>query len=1505
MAFKLGDGGWNWNTILKCNGTTVAAGVRLKDPLSQAEKSELRWYIEDYVRISSFDLTRARDAANLVRRYAQNIADQLNLLKTVQSAASSSTSTSDAVSISLAIRDADEDERDEKATIQQLHWELLEDLDCWKEHGFELVVRRLRSSDPIPGVLNSVRSWPTESMSRESVNVLLVVARDTQRGAAYGDISLFTSLEVLTRVQREMNTGTGLLQLNIEVVRPGTISALKLHLDRTKREKGPGYFHLVHFDLHGIVDKRAPSEVEEGLLLFNDKKAYPARIVAQWLKIYRIPCVVLNACESARADVGEQANMARAFLDGGVSNVLAMTFKVSSGAVELFLRKFYIDLFVSGSTFSQAAHAARAELKTHPVRDARFRRQRELLDWFIPVIYTSGSDFSVIPGRRALERSVPHVMPISKEPTRDELVIGRDFDLLRFEQKLVKHKRIFLTAPPGFGKTMFLKWACKIWNATKFRDSVIYADLAATELREPAGLLKLLMEELSDPEEDDPSEDVQDYVMNVLGVPHDQKASAATVINILSKRQAILVLDGLHTFRLEDDEGIPPVIELVEAMCRFSPELLVVCAQRHMEGMTLDIDLNDEEYSLPSLELADASELYGFALKSDDGSAKIDGKDLEDLFRFCKLVQGIPAAVSILEEALELGWSLDFFMTNIYIRTRNVNAALSRLLLRESGPFAELNAIASGLDSDELPVLVALGMYWHEGPYIKAFSHKLTEDLICPDQAPIIRVLNLLEREGYLKIDRRQPSRISWIHPLFTVFSRSKTHMLKATGRCTTVVDMALAVFDYLVYNDGDDRLRYYDRRWFLKDIDQQSVFTRGLRGEQKDTLERCLQNTTTALLLCSEVDNFPINDWPAEHFMNYTMHLAGTASAVESAYLTSKYDSLLNRILRELLDRPRDDIEPRDVRILLAFLVFLILARTFTSRPEPGSKILDRYTELFETTTMLYKHVSGEDEVLLQAKTQVYMVMKKWDEAEEALLAMEKLGSRRWDPFSMEELRSSIRDTLDQPGQFGGSISSTHDIREKVLAREGPQITPEQLVVMKKALRAARMLDLAKQNPGAAANLLPSDQFLELIGTMKGKRRLFGEKRLYAAAQRLTDQSKPQELLELAADPSFRLGQLESVSDTLNWVETHEMHLKLEMESFLDGKWLETVEHHKAALDSLGNRPVENRKNMEATGRMLESSLDLLDFERFSKVKTAEAAKEIYRQKIEDYDKYADEVGLGEEERNSVRAGLQWEIDALERNPENAAVYFDTDKRKAAEDDLKEIMPYVLSKEGRTEGAQDAAKCREYLAVFQQKPGTDEAVEAAYAIEELAKTSKVARFLCPVHKGLGLRAKILRDVVRVEKGMAALTSTEDMFKQLTLVADLNAALETLGETPDDPEYQAMRPFAQRQEGVCLFAIAKMQMLGKEYEAAIAMFDTLFRKYADGSFKDIQGPVWDYKIATARCEQTEAKAALAGKHMRWNEGLQLCDEYISMPGQKDNIESVKRLRALFTMFVNQ
>ena len=37
------------------------------------------------------------------------------------------------------------------------------------------------------------------------------------------------------------------LRVNIELLRPGTYEALERHLE----SKGSGYYHIVHFDVHG------------------------------------------------------------------------------------------------------------------------------------------------------------------------------------------------------------------------------------------------------------------------------------------------------------------------------------------------------------------------------------------------------------------------------------------------------------------------------------------------------------------------------------------------------------------------------------------------------------------------------------------------------------------------------------------------------------------------------------------------------------------------------------------------------------------------------------------------------------------------------------------------------------------------------------------------------------------------------------------------------------------------------------------------------------------------------------------------------------------------------------------------------------------------------------------------------------------------------------------------------------------------------------------------------
>jgi hypothetical protein len=1207
-------------------------------------------------------------------------------------------------------------------------------------------------------------------------------------------------------------------------------------------------------------------------------------MVAGWLKIYRIPCVVLNACESARADAGEQANMARAFLDGGVGNVLAMTFKVSSGAIDLFLRTFYLDLFVAGSSFAQAARSARAGLKTQPLRDARFRRQRELVDWFIPVIYSTGSDFSVVPGSRGAEN---RPVPVAEGSEYDEVVVGRDFDLLRIERKLLQKKRIFLTAPPGYGKTAFLKWACKIWEATNFRESVLYADLSLETLREPTGLLKFFMDQLPALEEDDDlSDELRDIVMNVLDVPIGQKENALAVFKRLHHRPTILALDGLHTFCLKEHEGLPAIFELIEYLCKYCNDLLVVCVQRDIDSLPVDIgNIHEDFYELPALDMSDSVELYGFALKPDDGSAKVDGTDLEYLFRFSKLVKGIPGAVAILEETREHGWTLEHLMTNIYTHTRNVNAALSRLLLREAGLFAELNALASELTADELAVLIALGMYWDEGPYLKSFTHKLTETFICADQAAIIRVLNLLSKQRYLTVDRKSPARICWIHPLLTVFSRAKAHVLKATGRCIEATELALAVFDHVGDASDSPMLKYFDRRWFLNDIDQQSVFARGLNAEEKVDHERSLQNTTTALLLCGEVEGFPVKDWPAEHFMHFTMHLAGTAHSVETAYLTSKYDTLVSRLQDDVIASTSDP-EPRTIRILLAFLVFLILARNFTAKADPGSKTLEHYGTHFDSIATLYKTVCGEDLTLLQAKIQIYMVAKRWDDCEETLLALEALGNYGAPTPAADELRSSIHGALDKDGQFGGSAASTDRIRQKLIAQTKTTLSPEEMSMMKMAVQGARMFHEAKNDPigRAAVPQLQSKVFMALIGTMKGKPRLFGDKSSYMMAQMLTDESNAQEMIDRMREPAFRLKQLENAADTMNWPEAHQMHLNMEVESFYEGNWMEAAEHHKAALESLGNRTIDGRKVLESSGQVLETAVDLLDFEKFSENKTAEGIKDKYRAALRDYDKHAASIGISEEEQKVVRFGLQNQIDTLEKEPELAERLFDAEQRTVAEADLKKILPYVLSPEGRSEGGKDSMRCSALSAIMRGDPFSDEAIKAAFEIEELAKTSRVARFIFPMHVGVGNRMKVCQDAQRVGNGSEAMKNKEDVFKNLAVIADLQAGLERLGDSEDDVELYRFRPFANNGEAVCTYALAQMQVLENDLVSAIDSYDRLLTKYADGTFDNIKSIAWDFQIATAVNEQLRAKAVLAARERRWRDAKRFCNQYIEKGG---------------------
>ena len=151
--------------------------------------------------------------------------------------------------------------------------------------------------------------------------------------------------------------------VRIELVRPGTWAALRERLRQATREHGSGYFHVVHFDVHGAVagfdemergrkadrylfgDAGEEFEGERGFLFFETdelKKAHPvsAGEVAQLLAEHRVPVAVLNACQSAKESASE-ASLAQRLVDAGVPVAVGMAYSVTVTAAEQAMPVLY------------------------------------------------------------------------------------------------------------------------------------------------------------------------------------------------------------------------------------------------------------------------------------------------------------------------------------------------------------------------------------------------------------------------------------------------------------------------------------------------------------------------------------------------------------------------------------------------------------------------------------------------------------------------------------------------------------------------------------------------------------------------------------------------------------------------------------------------------------------------------------------------------------------------------------------------------------------------------------------------------------------------------------------------------------------------------------------------------------------------------------------------------------------------------------------------------------
>lgn len=156
----------------------------------------------------------------------------------------------------------------------------------------------------------------------------------------------------------------------VEAIRRKAPGLTWLHQDRARVSevvRQMARADLIHFATHAIDDSKNP--LASGLVLEPDEDHPSGRLYARdiaKLKI-RAKLVVLSACGTAS---GPQS-LARAFLDAGAERVIAASWRAQDDAAQLWMSRFYGEMFEAGNCIGAHRAAARSMIQSD-FRDPHF-----------------------------------------------------------------------------------------------------------------------------------------------------------------------------------------------------------------------------------------------------------------------------------------------------------------------------------------------------------------------------------------------------------------------------------------------------------------------------------------------------------------------------------------------------------------------------------------------------------------------------------------------------------------------------------------------------------------------------------------------------------------------------------------------------------------------------------------------------------------------------------------------------------------------------------------------------------------------------------------------------------------------------------------------------------------------------------------------------------------------------------------------------------------------------
>ena len=379
------DGGKLFYIDVEAGTSRPKRKLRLRDPFLEADYESLHHRFGGLNKGEDLH-QNAQCVSQAIEYYRQRLLDQLELGDLLDKIENIETYAW--VSGSNATLDS--------CTIDCLQWELLED-SVRKSPGTKCiaVTHARRQPEVSPIHVERVGTGPGKTGDKPTIRVLLITARSLPRNGQmpYEDRDPGLADKALRQIQAKLFADKAEYEVDLEVLPGPTFEELTKYLS----ERPKGYYHIVHLDVHGVV--------EDGIanLNFADKLSYqeklisvPAQEIGEVLAERGIKCVILNACDSGRAIGGHKANLSEIFAQLGVSNVLGMSHEFSESAAVIFHYNFYYHLFVDRRRFSEAAGLARAALRAMPERVGKYGQLFKIADWIVPVHYRNGRDFQIV-----------------------------------------------------------------------------------------------------------------------------------------------------------------------------------------------------------------------------------------------------------------------------------------------------------------------------------------------------------------------------------------------------------------------------------------------------------------------------------------------------------------------------------------------------------------------------------------------------------------------------------------------------------------------------------------------------------------------------------------------------------------------------------------------------------------------------------------------------------------------------------------------------------------------------------------------------------------------------------------------------------------------------------------------------------------------------------------------------------------------------------------------------